>query len=85
MSGGQEEMGQWRLNQGGELATAGLLHFHGLMPGWEWKASGLVLHLTGTSLTLLHYFTVSLVEEESGVTARAKLKSYSIYAADMVG
>lgn len=55
------------------------------MPGWEWKASGLVLHLMDISLTLLYYLMVSLVGEEGGVTARARLRSYFIYNVDMVG
>ena len=46
------------------------------MPGWEWKASRLVLHLMDISLTLLYYFMVSLVGEEGGVTAKARLRSY---------
>ena len=55
------------------------------MPGWEWKASGLVLHLMDISLTLLYYFMVSLVGEEDGITARTRLRSYFIYNVDMVG
>ena len=37
------------------------------------------------SFTLLYYFMVSLMGEEGGVTAKARLRSYFIYNVDMLG